>query len=42
MIVDNYDVIDTFVNDKVLVSIDATDATNILGEGGKTLFVDAK
>jgi hypothetical protein len=32
MIVVNDDVVDTFVNIKVLVSVDATDATNIFGE----------
>jgi hypothetical protein len=42
MNVDNNDIIDDFVSNKMLVNIDATDATNVVGEEGDTLFVDAK
>jgi hypothetical protein len=40
--VDDNDVIDAFVGNKVLVSIDVADATNMVGEEGYTFFVDAK
>ena len=42
MIVDNDVVVEAFVNDKVLINVDATDATNMVGEEGNTFFVDAK
>ncbi len=36
------DVIDAFVNDEMLVNVDMTDATNMVGEEGNTFFVDTK
>jgi hypothetical protein len=41
-IVDGNDVVEAFVDDKVLVNIDATDATHMVGDEGYTIFVDAK
>jgi hypothetical protein len=41
-IVDNDDVVEAFVNDKVLINIDSTEATDMDGEEGNTVFVDAK
>jgi hypothetical protein len=39
----NNDVINAFVDDKlVVVSIDATEPTNIVGDDGTPFFVDAK
>jgi hypothetical protein len=40
-VVDDNDLIETFVNDKVLVNVDTTDANNMVGEEGNTFFVDA-
>ncbi len=42
MIVDKDDVVEAFIDDKVLINIDTTDATNIVGEEDNTFFVDAK
>jgi hypothetical protein len=42
MIVDDDDAIEAFVNDKVLVNVDVTDATDMVREEGNTFFVDAK
>ncbi len=42
MIVDKDDVIEAFVHDEVLVNVEATDATDMVGEAGNTFFVDAK
>jgi hypothetical protein len=39
MIVDDDDIVEAFSNDKVLVNVDTTDATNMVGEEG--FFVDA-
>jgi hypothetical protein len=41
-IVDDNDIVEAFVNNKVLVNVDATDATNMVGEEGNTFFLDAK
>jgi hypothetical protein len=41
-IVDKDDVVEAFINDKVLVIVDAADATDMVGEEGDTFFVDAK
>ncbi len=41
-IVNNDDIVDAFVDDEVLITVDATDATNMVGEEGNTFFVDAK
>ncbi len=37
-IVDKDDVVEAFINDKVLINVDATDATNMVGEEGKPFF----
>jgi hypothetical protein len=42
MIVDKDDVIETFIENEVLVNVDAIDATNMVGDEGNTFFVDAK
>jgi hypothetical protein len=42
MIVDKDDIIEAFVDDKVLVNIDVTDTTDMVGEESNTFFVDAK
>ncbi len=42
MIVNNDDIIEAFVDKKVLVNIDTADATDMVGEEGNTFFVDAK
>ncbi len=41
-IVDDNDVIDAFIDDKVPVNVDTTDATDMVGEEGNTFFADAK
>jgi hypothetical protein len=41
-IVDDDDVVDAFVDNKVLVNVDAADATDMVGEDSNTFFVDAK
>jgi hypothetical protein len=41
-IVDEGDVIEAFLDNKVPVNVDTTDATNMVGEEGNTFFVDAK
>ncbi len=38
MIVDEDDVVEAFVDNKVLVNIDATDATDMVGEEGNTFL----
>jgi hypothetical protein len=40
-IVNKDDVIEAFINDKVLVNVDATGKTNMVGEEGNTFLVDA-
>ena len=42
MIVDDNDIIEAFVKNKVLIKVDTTDATDMVGEEGNTIFVDAK
>jgi hypothetical protein len=42
MVVDNDDIVDVFLNDEVLVNVDVTDTTDVVGEEGNTFFVDAK
>jgi hypothetical protein len=37
-IVNNNDIIEAFVNNKVLVNVDATDTTNMVGEEGNTFL----
>ncbi len=37
-IVDSNDVIDAFVDNKVLINVDATDAINMVGEEGNTFL----
>jgi hypothetical protein len=37
-IVDNYDIVEAFINDKVLVNVDTTDATDMVGEEGNTFL----
>jgi hypothetical protein len=41
-IVDDNDIIEAFIDNKVLANVDATDATDIVGEEGNTFFVNAK
>jgi hypothetical protein len=41
-IVDKDDVIEAFIDDKVLFNIDSTDANDMVGEEGNTIFVDTK
>jgi hypothetical protein len=41
-IADNNDVIEAFIDNTVLVNVNATDATNMVGEEGNTFFLDAK
>ncbi len=41
-IVDEDDVIEAFIDDKVFVNINTTDANNMVGEEGNTIIVDAK
>jgi hypothetical protein len=41
-IVDKNDVVAAFIDNKVLVNLDATDATDMVGEKGNTFLVDAK
>ncbi len=36
------DFVDAFVDNKVLVYVDAADATNMVGDKGNNFFVDAK
>ena len=41
--IDNHNnVIDTFVDDKVLINVDIAEATNIVGDKGVDFFLDAK
>jgi hypothetical protein len=42
MIVDDNDIIEASVTDGVLINIDVTDATDMVGEEGKTFFKDIK
>jgi hypothetical protein len=42
MIIDDNDVVEAFVNNEVLVNVDVTDATNMVGEEGYTFCLDAK
>jgi hypothetical protein len=41
-IINGNDAVEAVVNNKVLINVDTTDATNMVGEKGNTFFVDAK
>jgi hypothetical protein len=42
MVVDDNNVVDAVVDDKVLMNVDAADTTDMVGDKGNTFFVDAK